>query len=144
MANKTVSKNDIKLTTAIPGGMASWWKRDDLPPYLDRLLKASMLPLNPTIQGLQTDPNFPVDFETANRLLEINDIGVVVFLKSWTRKDSEGQPEPLPQSADEVLHLDRKLYDTLTQHAAKLMAAVAGDDPFSIDSIEDPESPTQA
>ncbi|TIH34975.1 hypothetical protein [Subtercola vilae] len=144
MATKTVSKNDIKLTTAIPGGMASWWRRDDLPPLADRLLNASMLPLNPVIQALRKDPNFAIDFETANQLLELNDVGVVVFLKSWTRKDGEGNSEPIPASTKDVLMLDRKLYDALIGHAAKLMAESAKEDPFSIDAIEDPESPTQA
>jgi len=136
----------LDLITAIPGGMAQWYSRTDLTPRRERLLQIDLLPLQPLVRMVQATPANEIVLtkqETAD-LLSVTEVAVAVFLKSWTLKTSDGTPVPIPENSDAVLDIeDRKLYDALTKHAAKLLAE-AQVDGFSVDAVEDESSPIVA
>jgi hypothetical protein len=133
----------VELTCVIPGGMAKWYSRKDMPPRRERMLSVDLLPLKPLLTKVQSD-DFELTREQAADLFALNELAVVCFLKEWTLKDSSGEPLPIPATADDVLDLEnRKLYDALVAHAAKLLADVAVDG-FGVDSVEDETSPTVA
>ena len=133
----------VDLTSAIPGGMAKWYSRNDMPPRRERMLQIDLLPLMPLTKRVQGD-EYEVTKQEAADLLSINELAVVCFLREWTLKTDMGEPIPLPANIDEVLDIeDRKLYNALINHAAKLLADVAVDG-FGVDAVEDENSPTEA
>ena len=136
----------IELITAIPGGMAQWYSRISLTPRRERTLQIDLLPLQPLVRMVQitaVEDLVLTKAETA-ALMSVSEVAVAVFLKSWTLKDAAGEPVPLPIDADAVLDIeDRKLYDALIAHASKLLAD-AQVDGFSVDAVEDEQSPTVA
>jgi hypothetical protein len=131
-----------ELTTAIPGGMAQWYETKSLPARRERMMQVKVMPVNHIIRAIQADPEgYPITESEAQALLEVNEVAVAVFLKSWTLKDASGNPIPLPATADEVLDLEsRELYDALTKTAAKILVENPIDD-FSVDAVEDENSP---
>jgi hypothetical protein len=130
-------KNEI--VTAIPGGMAKWFKRNELSPRRERTLQVEIMPLNRLLQAVRNE-NYEITREEAQQLLTLNELAVYVFLKSWTLKDENGNPLPIPASIDEVLDIeDRALYDTLVSQAAKLLVDTGSEvDEFTVDAVDNP------
>lgn len=129
-----------EITTNIPGGVAVWFDRHSLPPRRERVMQVDMLPLRGLIERVK-DETYDVTREEAQQLLSANEIAVAVFLKSWTLRLEDGSPRPIPATADEVLDLDRELYDSLIGQSAKLLVETNLDE-FSVDAVEDSNSPT--
>jgi ribosomal protein L16 Arg81 hydroxylase len=134
-------KNEI--VTAIPGGMAKWFKRSELTPRRERTLQVEIMPLNRLLQAVRNE-NYEITREETQQLLTLNELAVFVFLKSWTLKDAEGNALPIPASIDEVLDIeDRPLYDALVSQAAKLLVDNANEvDEFTVDAVDNPLLPT--
>lgn len=128
------------ITTEIPGGEATWYTRISLPPRRERMVQVEGMPLRHIVEQIRVDDSYPVSREDAIALLALNELSVVVFLKSWTLTDATGQPLPIPTTSDEVLDLDKPLYDALLAQAAKLYVQTPSED-FTIDAIENPDSP---
>ena len=129
-----------EITSNIPGGVAGWVVRHTLTPRRERVMQVDMLPLKGLIERVK-DENYDITREEAQQLLSANEIAVAVFLKSWTLRLEDGSPRPIPATADEVLDLDRELYDALVAQSAKLLVQSNLDD-FSVDAVEDSSSPT--
>ena len=126
-----------ELVTDIPGGSATWYTSKSLPPRRERLLQVNAVPMAglwKRIQELGVEEANLTSEEVA-AMFRLNEVGVVTFLKSWTLD------QPLPETPDDVLDLDKELYDSLLQVAAVLQASTEVD-PFSVDSVEDTSSPT--
>jgi len=125
-----------ELVTDIPGGSATWYTSKSLPPRRERLLQVNAVPMAGLWNRLQEfgieGANMTSDEVAA--MFRLNEVGVVVFLKSWTLE------QPLPETPDAVLDLDKELYDALLEVAAKLQAATEVDS-FSVDAVEDSTSP---
>lgn len=132
----------VELVSIIPGGSAEWFSRLTLSPRKERVLQVELVPLKPLL-GKVTGGDLDLTGEEMAQLLSVNELGVVTFLKSWTVTNADGTVREIPKTVDEVLDLDRDLYDALVKHAAKLMADAVVDD-FSVDSVEDLGSPTGA
>ena len=132
-------------TTAVPGGMAQWYSQETMPPRRERILQIDLMPLLPLVRRLQSGDieSSALSKEEVKSILEVNELAVVVYLKEWTLKDGAGDPLPIPSNVDEVLDLDRPLYDALTVQAAKLLTNMKPDG-FSVDAVEDDNSPTEA
>lgn len=83
-----------------------------------------------------------LSLEDTEKLFRLNDLALVTFLKSWTLRTSDG-PIPLPSSADELLELPipPDTFAVLEERASKLVFE-ADDGGFTVDSVEDPDSPT--
>lgn len=129
-----------EITTAIPGGMAQWYDRNTMPPRRERMMQVELMPVRHLVKAVQ-DESYPITREEAATLLAVNEIGVVVFLKSWTLKNADGTDRPIPTTADEVLDIeDRELYQALLEQSAVLVSQIAIDD-FGVDAVEDTNSP---
>lgn len=133
-------------TSVIPGGMASWFDEKTMPPRRERILNIELLPLKPTFtKAMNEGEDVSLTREETRDMLAITELAVVVYLKEWTLKTPDGTPIPIPATTDEVLDLDRPLYDALTKHAAKCLAeSTVKADGFSVDAVEDEDSPTVA
>ena len=127
-----------ETTTAIPGGMAKWYDQRTLPPRRERQLMIEVLPIQKLAQKVQDDPDFSPTKDEAKALLDVNEVSVLVFLESWTLKDKDGNPKPLPTTVDEIFDLDKKLYEALITQAAKILVWSAPAD-FSVEAVEDPK-----
>jgi len=132
----------VDITTTIPGGTASWFTRETMTPRRERRLQVEAMPLQSLMKRIE-DEDYTLTREETSQMLAINELAVVLFLKSWTLTNEDGTPRKLPESEDDVLDLERPLYDALTKDAAKLFVAIA-DNPFSVDAVEDENSPTVA
>jgi hypothetical protein len=111
-------------------------------PRRERRLQVEAMPLQSLMKRIE-DEDYTLTREETSQMLAINELAVVLFLKSWTLTNEDGTPRKLPESEDDVLDLERPLYDALTKDAAKLFVAIA-DNPFSVDAVEDENSPTVA
>lgn len=162
----------VPLTIPIPGGQATFFSREELPPARERELQVLYAQLNPRkIKALQqaarildedgaiTDespildgPDAVMNELEARLMFKAGDLAAWAYLESWTLRISDAvggssEPRPLPASAEEVLQLPRKLYDALTEHAAKFVARdIEADkkDGFDVGSVQNQESPTTA
>ena len=86
-----------------------------------------------------------LSLDESRQLFEMMDTSVWVYLKSWTLKDGNGMPLPLPVSPDALLDLQPEIYKALVAHASAItQEQMTKPAPFSVDSIEDPDSPTGA
>jgi hypothetical protein len=129
-----------ETTIDIPGGSATWFSRESLTPRRERTLQVDLMPLMDLMGRIEVE-DYKFTREETAALLAVNEVAVVVFLKSWTLVDETGAPRPLPEDADDVLDIeDRPLYEALTKYAAKLFAGTSTDG-FTVDSIENPDSP---
>lgn len=68
-------------------------------------------------------------------MARLTDAVTWALLVSWTL------PEPLPEDPDALLDIPGPVFDTLRQKAAELNAAM-GDGGFTVDAVEDRDSPT--
>lgn len=147
---QTKSGEQIPLVTAIPGGMAQWYAPGQLTPRRSReyeLIAAEMSPLiERTVdarsvsidgQGGQTFDGFtgpPVGLSRAElrAFLELTEAATWAYLKGWTLD------RPLPADADSLQDLPRPLYEALTTHGSKLLAATRpGFDVTALDDVDD-------
>jgi hypothetical protein len=150
----------------VPGGQATFFTKAELPPRRQRELNIYGTALAPafarvqhaksiTIAGEQADGEPSAEEALANldtvadlstdevrMMLELDDVSVWAYLKAWTLTDTNGNPRPLPASPDDILDLERPLYDALTAHARKLYRENDMGAGFTVDSVEDPTSPT--
>lgn len=155
----TKTGEPIPLTTAIPGGMAKWFAPGELTPRRSRdyeLISAEIAPLvqravearaitvadgeTRTFDGF-TGPAVGLNRNELRAFLELTDAATVAYLKEWTLDG------PLPADTDELLDLPRPLYEALTQHGSKLLAATRpgfGPAALTADDLddEDPDLPT--
>jgi len=131
------------VTTDIPGGKATWFTRSSMPPRRERMMQTEILPLRSLMENVR-NPEYPITSEEASKLLSINELAVAVYLKSWTLTDDKGNALPVPTTPDDVLDIENpNLYQTLVSQAAEFLGN-SGDDGFSVDSVEDENSPTVA
>lgn len=131
------------VTTDIPGGKATWFTRNSMPPRRERMMQTEILPLRHLMENVK-NPDYPITTEEATKLLAVNELAVAVYLKSWTLTDGVGNPLPVPTTPDEVLDIeDPELYQTLISQAADFLGNSA-DTGFSVESVEDANSPTVA
>jgi hypothetical protein len=131
------------VTTDIPGGKATWFTRSSMPPRRERMMQTEILPLRHLMESVK-NPEYPITSEEATKLLSVNELAVAVYLKSWTLTDGVGNALPVPSTPDEVLDIeDPQLYQALISQAADFLGNSA-DTGFSIDSVEDEDSPTVA
>lgn len=148
--------------TEIPGGIAVWWKPEELPPRRKRELDIAGTMYAPALQralvntgitdvtdmsdeqkigltaGLSTTE------QDTRQLFAMNELTAWAYLKSWTLTIGDSL-RPLPQSPDEILDLERPLYDALLAASAKIHARASNPEAsagFTLDSIENPNSPT--
>lgn len=160
---------------AVPGGSATFWKKEELPPRKSREVNILSTILAPTFKkiaaidmasaeaeqseasaeigsqiigdsGLTLDEGLSLtsrlDREETRLLFELNDVVAWAYLKDWTVKVGS-ERRPLPETAEDFLDLPTPLYEAISKHAAKLYN-LKTDDKFSVDAVEDPNSPTGA
>lgn len=148
---------------ALPArNIASFWKESELSPRRARELEVYEMVLMPKIRALsiaqkiidengkvlaedKTMPGIPVglSLEESRQLFEMADTAAWVYLKSWTLKAPDGGPLPLPDTVDDLLDLPKGIYLPLIQHGQLIIRSrVMVTDGFSVDSVENPDSPT--
>lgn len=156
----TKTGEPIPLTTAIPGGMAKWFGPGELTPRRSRdyeLISAEIAPLIQRAVDARTittddgqthvfegfdGPTIGLNRHELRAFLELTDAATVAYLKEWTLD------RPLPADVDELLELPRDLYEALTRHGSKLLAATRpGFGPEALDDVDDlddadPDLPT--
>ncbi len=160
-----MSKSNIPVKTEnlyelkIPGGVARFWKTDELSPRRRRELATYTSYLSPKLRELSTASSVSVGGVVADtsdvladvpvglslsehrELLEMTNIAAWTYLKSWTLR-RDGQPVPVPVSAEEFWDVPPAIYDAIAMRAAKIM--VSSESEFTVAAVEDPESPTGA
>jgi hypothetical protein len=148
---------------ALPArNMATFWKESELSPRRARELEVYEMVLMPKIRALSiaqkiTGPNGEVlaedktlggiptglSLEESRQMFEMADTAAWVYLKSWTLKGPDGGPLPLPETVDDLLDLPPGIYLPLIKHGQGILRySMARNDGFSVDSVEDPDSPT--
>lgn len=155
---QTKGGEPIKLVCPIPGGMARWYAPGELTPRRSReyeLIAAEMQPLVEkaiearviTVEDGEvrefagdTGPAVTLTRHELRAFMELTDAATWAHLKDWTLD------RPLPADMDELLDLPRPLYEALTQHGAKLLAAKGADfalpaDAESMDEVDE-DSPS--
>lgn len=151
----TVKPEDLSRLM-VDGNRFTFWKRSELSPRRSRELSIYEMAIMPRMIDLlrsqgklaeehadeMTLEDIPVGLtlEENRQIWEMNEVAVYAFLKTWTLKKG-GEPAPLPESIEEVQELPRKIYDALLAHVGKLMRVKQSD--FSVDSVEDDDSPTK-
>jgi hypothetical protein len=148
-------KQTVATITSIPGGKATWYRENEVPIWKDREISVIQIQLdrqklNRLVRAEVMDPEtgdiIEADgtalqlSETEARLLfSLDEYTIWAYLKSWTLDF------PLPTTVDEIMHLDRPLFDALSKHASKLFAERnVSIDAFGPDGAGDEESPTGA
>lgn len=81
-----------------------------------------------------------LSFEDTEHIVKISELAVVAYLKSWTIR-FDGKVRPLPTTADDLLDLPQPIYNALTKAANDLLFQEKVDE-FTVDAVEDPDSPT--
>jgi hypothetical protein len=161
------AKAPILYEIVLPGGgKAKFYKTTELSPRRRRELNIVTSYLFPKMRAAATASNVAVDGVPAatsdvlaglpvnltkaetREMFEMSDLAAITYLKSWTlmetiREDDQTirRPRPLPENIDALLDVPTAVYDAIVAHASKLMVADE-DTGFSVDSVEDPESPT--
>ena len=145
-----VQKVQLETTIPIPGGKASFFKKNELSPRRDREIEVIAAQMNSAkLKRLQAAVTVVGEGETggevlteteARLMLSITEVGAWAYLKSWSLK-VDGEPRPLPDSPDGWLDVPKNIYDPITAHVAKILAADI-DAGFGLESFEDQESPT--
>ena len=148
---------------ALPArNIATFWKESELSPRRHRELEIYEVVLMPKIRALSIaqeiiGPNGEIlakddslggiptglSLEESRQLFEMADTAAWVYLKSWTLKTGDGAPLPLPATVDELLDLPTGIYLPLIKHGQGIIRhSMTKSDGFSVDSVEDPDSPT--
>lgn len=158
---KTPVKSEDLTRSVIPGGTATWYKDEELSPRRSRemdIYEVTLMPklrqlmvaqkiIGPDGETLEEDNGLGglpvgITLEESRQLFEMNDTAAWAYLKGWSLKRN-GEAVPLPESPSALLDLNKKLYEALIQHAAKITKArITKVDGFSVDSYEDEDSPS--
>jgi hypothetical protein len=148
-------KQTTATITKIPGGQASWHRENEVPIWKDREISVIQIQLdrqrlNRMIRAEVMDPETGDIIESdgtpltltekeARLLFSLDEYAIWAYLKSWTLD------RPLPATVDEIMLLDRPLFDALSRHAQKLFAERnVSIESFSADGAGDEDSPTVA
>ena len=141
---------------------ATFWKESELSPRRRRELEVYEMTLMPKLRQMAvaqkiTGPKgeilaesdslggIPVglSLEESRLMFEMADTAAWVYLKGWTLKAPDGGPLAIPSTVDDLLDLPKGIYLALIKHGQDIMRdQMTRPDSFSIDSIEDPDSPT--
>jgi hypothetical protein len=144
----------------VPGGTVTVHEMGELSPRARRRIKPYAIALSDRMQQLAKASSITVDGKVAassalpgpstsmslaeaELFTDMQDQTIIALLKSWTL------PHPLPTTLDELLDVDDTtgqagLYDALAEAVAKVSADAVIAAGFTLDSIEDPASPTGA
>ncbi len=146
------------LTLDLPGGGTATFRRPSEIPartgrplqimqtFLQPKLRAAQRAARITIEGEVASDDAKLDgakfdgadvslsYEETDQVTRLTELGVIAYLKSWTLA------RPLPTTVDMLLNENMPIYNALSERVAKLMSTE--DDEFSIDNIENPDSPT--
>lgn len=146
-------------TFPVPGGTVTLHAMGELSPRARRRIKPYAIALSDRMQQIATaaqvtvggqvaatdralpGPSVSMSLDEARLFSDMQDETTVALLASWTL------PQPLPASIDQLYDVDDHtpgLYDALVEAAAKVSAKAALAAGFTVDSIEDPTSPTGA
>ena len=171
---KTVTKTTVKklpTTVKIPGGQASFYSKDDLPPRRERELRIALAQVDwgkarrlANAQRILSEKGDELDASDvlpgediilteheARQFNEVGDVAAWAFLKSWTLQDAHINGEtttltqrPLPADPDAFLDLPRDVNKPIMQASAELLADfMETDDTFTVDGgAGDDDSPT--
>ncbi len=139
-------------TIDIPGGHATFYSRDEVPPRRQRVINK----LGLRTQGLfellgntagkdQAQLRAQVSDDEADLFFELQDAVTWALLKEWDLTATDGtSPVPLPAGPDDILNLDRPLYDALSTGSANIFADTSESFDATDESLENPQSPTGA
>lgn len=143
----------------VPGGTITLRTMRELSPRQRRRIKPYAIALSDRMMQLATASQITVDGQpaasnpalpggaTAMTLAEaqlftdMQDETTLALLAAWSL------PQKLPATIDELLDVDDHtpgLYDAISEAVAKVSAEAAAAAGFTVDSIEDPASPTGA
>jgi len=162
---KTSSKpkpttEDIYDVLLVPGVRVKFYRASEISPRKSRemdILRTYLLPKLRAlyeaqyvlVAGEEIDESIllgglPVglSMDETRQLFELNDITAFAHLKSWTLRRG-GEIAPLPKTIDELQDLPKDVYEALLTASAKIAAKRIEND-FSVDAVEDPDSPTGA
>lgn len=139
----------VPLVCEIPGGQAHWYAPAELTPRRSQEYELIAAELSPVIEAVvearsvaapdgpaTTFPGFDGAPKRLTRaelraFIEMTEAAAWAYLKDWTID------RPLPDDPDAVKDLPRELYEALTRHGAKLMAAGQAGDGFGVDALPD-------
>lgn len=142
------------------GGSATFRTMTELSPRQRRKLKPYVVALSGRLEQLAaageitvdgkvaassaqlTGPAVTMTVAEAELLIDMQDVTTLQLLAAWSLG-------PLPATIDELLDVDDThgrpgLYDALSAQAARITAAAVTASGFTVDSVEDPTSPTGA
>jgi len=165
-ATTTPVKKPFDPTTCSLGGRnsAKFYRHSELSPRRSRELDLYEVHLMPKLRelalaqkiigengevlaGVDENGAIPVglSMEESRAMFEMTDTAAWVYLKSWTLRGPDNLTLPLPPTVDDLLDLPRNIYEALIDHAAKITTdQITKPAPFSLDNMEDPDSPTGA
>lgn len=148
---------------ALPArNMATFWKESELSPRRRRELEVYEVVLMPKLRQLAVAQQIigpdgkilaedkslggiptGLSLEESRQMFEMADTAAWVYLKTWTLKQPDGSPLPLPANVDDFLDLPQGIYLPLIKHGQNILRnSMFASDPFSVDAVEDPDSPT--
>jgi hypothetical protein len=154
-----VEKLQFKISL-VGNATATFWRPAELSPRRARELQVLFSYMQPKLAALSRAQQITVDgtvaatsdtlggipvgltLEEMATMFRLNDLAGWTFLKSWTLKEN-GEPRPLPASADDLQDLPPAIYQKIIEHGAKIMFS-EDDGGFSVGSTEDYDSPTTA
>jgi hypothetical protein len=146
-------------TFDVPGGTATLHLMNELSPRARRRIKPYAIALSDRMQQLASASKISLDGKVAAKsaalpgpattmtlaeaelFTDMQDETILALLATWSL------PQARPTTIDELYDVDDHtpgLYDALAEAAAKISADAAIAAGFTIDSIEDPASPTGA
>jgi hypothetical protein len=143
------------------GGTVTFRTMAELPPRQRRRIKPYVLALSGRLEQMSqaatitvdgkvaassaklTGPALTMSLDEAELFTDMQDQTTLAVLAAWSL------PFPLPSTLDELLDVDDTtgrvgLYDFLSEQAAKVTADAISAAGFTVDSVEDPASPTGA
>jgi hypothetical protein len=155
----------------LPGGFrAYWYEPDDLTERQERPLSIMLAYMMPKIAEVAragtvvspagevqtsaiTGATVGLSMDDLDNLFQLNDLVVFTYLRRWTLKketrDEDGEiltsePWPLPPTVDDLAGwVPKPVYMALLEHAGKIQNRTTNTaDGFSVDAVEDADSPT--
>ena len=141
---------------------ATFWKESELTPRRRRELEVYEMVLMPKLRQLAVAQQIigpdgkilaednslggiptGLTLEESRQMFEMADTAAWVYLKGWTLKTPDGGSLPIPVNVDELLDLPQGVYLPLIRHGQQIIRhSMMKADGFSVDSVEDPDSPT--
>lgn len=160
VTRRSIRTDEDLYVTPIPGGMAYWWRPEEMPRRRSRekqvieTANAGLLQKSVTREMVQAGEVSDVDVydmlgqfsqlteDEIRALFSLNEKLAWVYLKGWTLTTSDGI-RPLPEDPDAFLDLEPELYDALMGAVARIRATESKrEDQFTVAAVEDPASPT--